>query len=568
MKHSETTDNDNKIKRNEDPFSLIEKGNSLESSRNQWGSSNFYSRAFTALLHEYNSSDLCKTTSSSNSTSKAPDKDQQKIAALYHDQSVEYLNRARKSLISALMFEQEEDLRRWADILPMVDVINNVSSEEQLQTEAFDPLMVMLTDEEKQRRAQTFHTLFISPSKGIAEKDTKVPKECEVVLQSKNNNDDSTKCERLTEKNHEILENKEEKSNAENESFKDGDEVTGEDVNSNDESELTSLEVRLSNLVPASKALKTVSSESNKIGNNAVELSLEQRLANLDSSLPKIAAMKSNDERLENIKSGLGDLGVYVPSENKECILDGKILCEDEQVQLIMNIVKDEVALDKRSADDDTSDVAVEDILKRSGIRIELPLEDDSDEVFEFANPDKDEIIFPMKDLKLSEKDDEISNGEVENVEDLKRVLTKSQQMLLQVSICLDECEDFKILSCSKETRTTLHNDDVFTDANDNNGLEEEAKEMANNLDHKDYKENYSSSFTKDKKFESDGEDVENGYAQDEMNGNKPMWSSQDTEEERLRKVGKESLLKAQAYLERLIKAWPSEDTSSIKSTL
>ena len=89
------------------------------------------------------------------------------VMALYHDQSVKYLNKACQSLIGALMFEREEDLKYWGDTTPMVEVIvsntnSNISSTKKEEKEQikiphqFDPLMTMLTDEQMDHRIDTF----------------------------------------------------------------------------------------------------------------------------------------------------------------------------------------------------------------------------------------------------------------------------------------------------------------------------------------------------------------------------------------------------------------------------
>jgi hypothetical protein len=650
----------------EDPFSLIEKGNSLESSHNKWGSSDYYSRASSELLNEFqalNATIGIGNDEADNENSKKNRKDEQKkIAALYHDQSVEYLNKARASLIGALMFEREEDLKRWADTEPMVEAISRSSRSSQssnkqanLETQVFDPLMTMLTDDQVKRRMETFRRLFVSSlvvsndiTTDIATKDAETStKELELEHQllkdiPEKKNDIITESKHIAEKKDETVDN----------------------------NEVTELEQRLANLVPANNNLdEQFHSESTNTNDvkNETELSLEERLANLNSSIPQ--KMKSDNERLENIQSGLGDLGVYVPSQNKNNFLHEQEMTEDEQIQLIMDMAKDEVALDKESNDDDDDDNAsnnetVEDIMKRSGIRFELPSEEDhsySDGLLNIASDpaeEEDDFRASMKTLRDPNNDDIDSDSDEEDLqdlEDMKRALAKSQQMLLQANICLDELDEMTSLSCSQSQELTEDQNPMVIDKDDNEidqheeqesnddkdsklGLEVDENRQEGNISEegnkkeiieKDEKEDTididksSPDGAKDVKIEENVdscEDIEGNNdnlsvsdksstddaeknsvlnekadtSQDvdvsmdhkqveddtknsitdgqadpnqvgdvrviqkaDTNDNKDK--DQDTEQERIRKMGKESLLKAQAYLERLLRAWPDE---------
>lgn len=387
----------------EDVFSLIEKGNSLESSQNKWGSSEYYAKASSCLLQEYHSMNSKVSSSASKDASKKPEKD--KIAALYHDQSVEYLNKARKCLIRALMFEREEDLKRWGESDPMVERmssgINNV--------EQFVPLMNFLTSAEKEKRMNTFHRLFVAP-----------------MVENKNADNEETSLR-----------------------------VEKEEAKTLDE-EREKLENRLNSLDPIQSNLNDEKHMPTTDGTEE-HLSLQERLARLDSTLPDSAKKVSDDERWEKIKNGLGDLGIYAPTENRSNLLIEE-MTDDEQIQMITNMAKDEAALDKK-IDRVSNDESVEEIMKRSGIRFELP--DDKDLDDDLLDPNDAEVAFwstleiqdggnnasnegnhyPGIDLHDDNNDDFYT---FENVDDFQRAIAKSQQMLLQANICLDEI-DFTI---------------------------------------------------------------------------------------------------------------------------
>mmetsp|Transcript_22889 Transcript_22889/g.34154 ORF Transcript_22889/g.34154 Transcript_22889/m.34154 type:complete len:715 (+) Transcript_22889:65-2209(+) len=702
----------------EDPFLLIEKGNSLESSHNQWGSSDYYSRAssilwnksFNMLMKNKNKGKIVNA--NSNSNKKALNQEEKKIAALYHDQSVEYLSRARQSLIGALMFEREEDLRRWGNTEPMVDIIcrgrdgggdgngddRNGQSQSNLNLYShelfvFAPLMNILTNEEMDRRVDTFRRLFVAPpvNGNVAvdadidvdanvkvnetDEDVQINMEAtkeyssaavqvEVPDEQKGCNDSNQKSSNeqalpppplptttTTNNNVESIDasscegfdgvsNKQEKSRSSHSHYSDEETSTQNDV--------TSLEKRLNSLVIPSKLNEEESTQGG--GANAemtLALTLEQRLANLDSSLPNKVLQKSDDERLEKIKSGLGNLGVFLPSQNKDNLLNDHSMTDEEQVEMIMNMAKDEVALEKKSAvengedDDDgngdeSGNEAVEDILKKAGIRIELPQEDveaDDGLLFNSVNPAEEENLFwssmdnlrhysdsntnnqgsdadPAADPDSDNNDDDWSKKELKTFEDIKCVLVRSQQMLLQASICLEEIDEKMFLPLtntlneggnakqedeqgekgSEEEKDEQGNAESVDDKEENaNGVSTVDDEKAEILDTKedrskvdvDLDENGSKNPNKDD--EDDGEDEllskdntgtiddethEHGTNEDytsaavhkaAANDSESSCSLENTEHKRMRNMGKESLIKAQAYLEQIIKAWPDE---------
>ena len=401
-------------KNKEDPFASIEKGNSLESSRNKWGSSEYYSKASSSLLSEYHSRN-----------NSCDDNEKRKIAALYHDQSVEYLNKARQCLIGALMFEREEDLKRWGDSEPMVERISNG-----VDAQSFEPFMNLLTDEEMNKRIDTFQRLFVSPF-------------------VKNNVTENDAAQVESNKDVQDLDTKRSKTMTSDEA----NEFVITDQHDKLESRLNSLEPIRNNLDDDSKANnQNVSANEN--------LTLEQRLAMLDSTLPAGAKNISDDERYEKIKNGLDDLGIHVPSHNKQSTLDEE-MTDDEQMELIMNMAKDEVALNKKLNGDDSNEETVEEIMKRSGIRFEVPDEHLKNELLDSNDAEvafwsslviegpSDEKGRPGITQHFHDDDDNDDFNDFRDVDDFKRGIAKSQQMLLQANLCLDEV-DLTVIEMNK----------------------------------------------------------------------------------------------------------------------
>lgn len=595
----------NNHKNDDDPFTLIEKGNSLESSKNRWGSSDYYSRAHSLLLEEYHNMmktihkdstfDIDTNVIEPKSNDKQKYSQKKKVAALYHDQSVEYLHKARQSLIGALMFEREEDLKRWGDIEPMVDIVhyNNNQRKEEV---VFDPIMMVLTKEEMERRIDTFRRLFVSSWEKVPDNIHGNKKEKDVVV-----HDIEVQTEPMNDE-------------------------TDLDRNNEYDQGTISLEERLAMLAPINtKSNDNGYGNGNEAVNDEIELSLEQRLAKLNSSLTNKSIQKSDDERFKNIQSGLNDLGVYIPSNNVKNVLDDHSLTDDEQFNLIMNMAKDEAALDmQQTGERDSTDEAIEDLLRRSGIRIDMPLDDeDVDEIVYGENNEDEDVRFSsissLKKAGFVPDDDEVEsdNHEINNLEDVRRILSKSQQMLLQASICLDECGDVKSYFVSRKKILTMESDDKACEQNfmidcpENNEVKgkdvEESPEKSVDVDGKDREcenkedivvpeiinedkdellvevtenpsnENDHATCLKDSKSIEDGDDIINdGDAkevdhsskdeletkEDKTNKIAPIDNVETTEEIRIRNLGRESLVIAKMYLERLLEAWPEDEVN------
>ena len=114
-------------------FELIEKGHAQEKNGNQWESADCFGQAM--LILEKLAADSHDNTQ----------EEQAKIVQLYRNKSREYRQEARECLIKALQSEKQED----------------TESEK-------EPIALLISEEEAQRRLRTFQVLF---SKPIEEKD-------------------------------------------------------------------------------------------------------------------------------------------------------------------------------------------------------------------------------------------------------------------------------------------------------------------------------------------------------------------------------------------------------------
>jgi len=131
INHSNNSNNNNMSSSSlEDPFVLIEKGNAMEVSQNNWGASDFFSKAFVVL----EGLSLC---------SNQPEK----IVQLYKKESQIYFKKARICFRKALEFEQNQD-----DLQLAV------------------PLMYMISPGEMEKRMTIFQRLFVSSKELQADK--------------------------------------------------------------------------------------------------------------------------------------------------------------------------------------------------------------------------------------------------------------------------------------------------------------------------------------------------------------------------------------------------------------
>jgi len=416
----------------DDPFALIEQGNEFEIKEDWWEAAHSFLQASTILRakSEYNNNNLLTSPSTSTSTPTStpthmndgnPNANvntntvkQRKVAALFADESVVYLHRARKSMISALNSEVDEDVQIASNLPTRVKVLSILldgrendddddgDSSGNVSSEMFQPRMETLESSQRLRRRELFQQLFISWKE-------------------------------------EIRENNEGKTSIKNEN--ENDQVNGE----------------------------------------AKVLSLEERLAMLETTLP--SQMKSDDQRMKDLQRSLSGLGVTVPvsvssyhstsdangngNSNLHSLLhENNDLSEEDQIDAIMNMAKDEVKLDNELSGscngNGKSEIHdVRELLKKSSIRIDLDpsyddLDDDSntdDDSSDYGN-DPEMAFWKNLDIPREEKKAETK------IEEMKQYLATAQQLLLQASLCLDELdeEDFAQLTIT-QTQTCAHQD-------------------------------------------------------------------------------------------------------------
>lgn len=183
------------------------------------------------------------------------------------------------------------------------------------------------------------------------------------------------------------------------------------------------------------------------------ELSLEERLAILNSSITK---PKSHEQRLRELHSSLSGLGVSLPSSSQDDarkILYGNgshHVSEQDQLDEILNMAQDEALLDNDNGENanqnDTRDVMQ--ILKNSSIRIDLDpdSDNDSDNDSYSTRPrskenDTDAELNFWSNLQIDDDLDDQDRQPMSKMEEMQHYLSTAQSLLLQASICLEEME-------------------------------------------------------------------------------------------------------------------------------
>ncbi len=214
-------------------------------------------------------------------------------------------------------------------------------------------------------------------------------------------------------------------------------------------------------------------------------LTLEERLASLNSSLP--SKLKSEDERMKDLQSGLDNLGVFVPSattgtsNNARDILmnSDRYVSEEDQIAEIMAMAKDEAMLDAKAGigegEDEGSSNDVRELLKKASIRIDLDEEHYDSDHYDFNADDDDDDEAYANDPEMAFWKNAISPTEMigntngigninvkytttsriginnndnddeepkTDIDKMRKSLVVAQQMLLQAKLCLDEYEE------------------------------------------------------------------------------------------------------------------------------
>jgi len=186
--------------------------------------------------------------------------------------------------------------------------------------------------------------------------------------------------------------------------------------------------------------------------------SLEERLAMLESSLP--SRLKSDHERFTDLNKGLKDLGVinHCTAPTSHLYLDEmESLDEEKQVDQIVQMATDSVTLEGGM---DSNRIYVMDSLEKSYLQHEEDNSDIGNSIYENAmddtmnyEPNMEQVrnlIQRITRIEVDEKE-RLCKSETQNDtqhqsfktknEALKDWIEEAQQLLLQVSLCLNESD-------------------------------------------------------------------------------------------------------------------------------
>ena len=338
---------------------------------------------------------------------------------------------------------------------------------------------------------------------------------------------------------------------------------------------------------------ETAVEENKQQSHEEKELSLQERLAMLDASIPR---PKTDQDRINDLTSSLNKLGVYVPdhSTTKKSIDDFADVSEEDQLKQIMNMARDEAQLDVVQGNDEGGIRDVEQILKQASIRIDLDpsppdyndliqgnLNDDNDDDSETREKTATDAEYEFwNNLEIEEEE----TGEMTEIERMKKELANAQSLLLQASLYLEELEEkgiaFESSNAEKEENESDYANEKKTDTVDSSNQsfnEENIVDQAIATDEKfdeteDEEENEEEN---EEEFEKEEEEqtktfneplcetmVEkhiDTFAKDEVISN-----SQDIEERKLHNEGFHKLKEANELVTRIMKSWPSQPRTSI----
>lgn len=339
----------------EDPFELIDRGNSFEAACDYWRSAECYSRSSICLRCRADglSNQLRNGSGSgcgalggggggggqnSHSTKLAT----QRIIALYRAQSLEYMYKARHSLLEALQFENAQDRARTLEVAKS-------------GTGSLDPLCSMISPEDRLMRKEIFELLFSGRCDGT---------------QANSYLDEHIICT-SDKMNHTTVLGKSNMGHG------------LDDFNSSNSVE-TVIQTQKGNPLllaaqePQVDSPRTLTADPSVnvdylqaySGDNCskpppliihgqtedCQQSIESRLAKLDSSLlPSVRKSSSRsggesetDHRVNEIKLGLGRLGVSLPdSTQKNHLLHKHNITNGDEVKQIIEQVSDEVRVER-----------------------------------------------------------------------------------------------------------------------------------------------------------------------------------------------------------------------------
>lgn len=379
----------------EDPFALIQKGNGFKAASDYWRAAEHYGRAVVQLLAR--ADDLAAQPRSASADERG------KVMSLYRAQSLEYTFKARHCLVNALRRENEQDRANYAMVV-------------EAGTGSLDPLCLLIDRDEARRRQLTFERLFAGGGAAV-ESDVEV-----TGVGKEDALSGSAFKARLDKFDDKRVETK---------------------GNASD---------------PPSAAATPKSSQLNS-GGSGVEnddakiehrrQSIESRLAGLDTAcLPKVPPPfvvgsrggrgGDDQQRLDDIRRGLGRLGVSLPDHKKSDLIPDNV-SEEDQVKLILQQAHDEVRVETgRNVDEDGSmnDAAVASHLEDGAI-------DENDSMFEgFDEEDEEDIDALLEKAEtLVAKTRLASNGDGGHAIELGQI-RKAQALLLEARLCLEMEQD------------------------------------------------------------------------------------------------------------------------------
>jgi hypothetical protein len=387
-------DNNDNINKNnhdsDDPFALIEKGYECQQ-ESPWESAHYFLQASSVLRSQ--AYRICPSTSTSTTTTSTTqqychDYKTRKIAALYEDQSNFYLLQARKSLIDAMQRELDRDEKLSQSIPSRVQVVKYLAGEL-----LHDDVMI---DLDTKGQVPPFEPKMNSLTLDEIQKRRKMF--CKLFASS----------------------------------------FTKEDKD-DEEGQVTERSLQR-NATPTSSRIDTDKT-----------LSLEERLSLLNSSMADmISPPKSDEQRLKDLHKSLSGLGVTVPTTGSIVDNSPTYVSEDEAVDEIINMAKDEVNLMTNTESEKGSRDVLLDLIHNSSIRLNLDDSDNDSEQVEDDDDDDDdsakktnttdaELNF-WRNLKIESEDTD--KEPMSKMEKMKQYLETAQQLLLQASVCVEELKN------------------------------------------------------------------------------------------------------------------------------
>jgi hypothetical protein len=310
----------------EDPFELIEKGNAFEAACDYWRSAEYYSRSSICL--RYRADGLSSWPRKGDGWDYHSAKEEkQRIIALYRAQSLEYLYKARHSLLEALQFENDRDRAQTLEVA-------------RTGTGSLDPICSMISSGDRTKRNRIFELLF------------------------------SGRCEAFNVGTQ--LCTSEQVNHA----------AAGEPNKIQDLNDLNSSKQQVNPLLLVNESSwgnspPTLNNDpsvgtgthSDKPAENSSrsifhyekddrQQSIESRLAELNSSLlPSVPSRHDscstraddgeNNKRMNEIRRGLGRLGVVLPESARKSDLMDRHLTSGDQVNLVVEQLKDEIRIER-----------------------------------------------------------------------------------------------------------------------------------------------------------------------------------------------------------------------------